>query len=199
VIPFPAEKRSWGPLIATIDLLFLVVAFFALLLFFVQQQKQNAVAQLEQVQATVSGGGEAPSAPDAAQPASAAATAADSQQLIARLQHLMELQGQETERQRERQAREERRGRRETSKLEYQVLPGGRIGYQGHSYAPADFRRQVVQPLRDAHWVALRAYAPQQTPFGDVVASRRLLLENGGEFDTYWDNVTESEASRRKP
>ncbi|HUJ77319.1 MAG TPA: hypothetical protein VL359_20810, partial [bacterium] len=78
-------------------------------------------------------------------------------------------------------------------RLDYQLLPGNRVLYQGRQYALGRFKSQVVDPLRAHNWIAFRAYAPPQIPFGQVVASRRLLLDNGGDFDTYWDNLTEQD------
>ena len=49
----PAEKRSQGPLYATIDLLFLLVCFFLLLMFFMQQNKNAAQSQMEAAQQTL--------------------------------------------------------------------------------------------------------------------------------------------------
>jgi len=48
----------------------------------------------------------------------------------------------------------------------------------------------VVDPMREDHWIAFRAFAQPGTPFGTVVQARRKLLEGQNEFDTYWDNLT---------
>ena len=49
---------------------------------------------------------------------------------------------------------------------------------------------KYLRLLRKDRWIAFRAFAGPQTPFGTVVRLRRRLLKGSGEFDTYWDNVT---------
>ncbi|HKJ92745.1 MAG TPA: hypothetical protein VJ957_06235, partial [Longimicrobiales bacterium] len=61
------------------------------------------------------------------------------------------------------------------------------------TYTLGTFLAQVVAPLRKDHWVAFRAYAAPQTPFGSVIEQRQVLLKDSNEFDTYWDNVTREE------
>lgn len=182
----PSERKSWGPLIATIDLLFLVVAFFTLLLFFVQRERQQAEYQLSRVQ-------------ESAGTLSMAAESAETRgnALVTLVERLMTLQKEDQDRQVQVQRQEERRRTRATVRVNYEVRPDGRIVYEGKAYAPREFRSQVVVPLRKDRWLALRAHAPPDTPFGEVVATRKLLLENGGEFDTYWDNLEEGAAARK--
>ena len=52
------EKRTQGHLFAFIDLLFLVVAFFILVLFFVRDRQVEAVAAMEKVQEKLAAAGE---------------------------------------------------------------------------------------------------------------------------------------------
>jgi hypothetical protein len=177
----PPEKRSQGPLVATIDLLFLLLCFFLLLLFFLEQNKSKAEAQLEAAQQTL--------ARVTGEPAADVPKALQALEPV--LQTFMVQQRQEAARQRELAARELRRQERETVKLNYHILPGSRVIYQERAYSVADFKARVVDPLRAERWIAFRALARPETPFGEVVASRRVLLENSGEFDTYWDNVTQ--------
>jgi len=176
----PAEKRSQGPLVATIDLLFLLLCFFILMLFFMQQNKTVAQSQLEAAQQTLARvtGEEAPNVSKVLE------------KLEPVLQTFMVQQRQEAEKQRQLAAREVRRAQRELVKLSYEILPGSKIVFEGRTYSVAEFKAQVVDPLRKGKWLGLRAVANPQTPFGEVVASRRVVLENSGEFDTYWDNVT---------
>jgi hypothetical protein len=181
----PSERKSWGPLIATIDLLFLVVAFFTLLLFFVQQEREQARMQLNQVQQSLAG----------ALPPSAATPEERSNALVELVDRLMALEKADQDRQAQAQRQDERRRLRKTVRVNYQVLPGGRIRFEDRAYTPQAFRSEVVARLRKDSWLAFRAYAPPQTPFGEVVATRKLLLENGGEFDTYWDNLAEGGAA----
>jgi len=178
----PIEKRSQGPLVATIDLLFLLICFFILLLFFMQQQGKEAQSQLEAAQETlarITGG-----------------TAPDVREALKTLEPLLETfmvkQREQVERQRALAARDARRRQRESVRLAYVVLPGNRVSYEGRLYSLTEFRGQVVDRLRQKNWVAFRATASPETPFGEVVAHRRLLLENMGEFDTYWDSVSEN-------
>jgi hypothetical protein len=176
----PAEKRSQGPLVATIDLLFLVLCFFLLLLFYTSQQQSTAQTQLEAAQQTLARvTGEA--APNVSKALEA---------LEPVLRTFMVQQRLEAEKQRQLAAREVRRAQRELVKVNYEILPSNQVVHEGRTYAMAEFRARVLDPLRQDKWVALRAMADPQTPFGVVVASRRVVLENSGEFDTYWDNVT---------
>ncbi len=181
----PSERKSWGPLIATIDLLFLVVAFFTLLLFFVQKEREQARVQLERVQGSLS----------AALPEGVVNPEARGNAMVELVERLMAVQKEEKDRQAQLERQEERRNLRRTVRVNYEVLPGGRIVYEGRGYSPQEFRNQVVVPLRRSNWLALRAYAAPETPFGEVVATRKLLLENGAEFDTYWDNLTDRGAT----
>jgi hypothetical protein len=178
----PSERKSWGPLIATIDLLFLVVAFFTLLLFFVQKERAQTQVRLNQVEESLA----------AALPPSAETEEQRGNALVTLVERLMTVQKAEQLREVQAQQREERRKTRPTMRVNYQVLPGGKILYDGQTYTPAEFKAHVIDPSRQGSWLAIRAHAPPETPFGEVVAMRKLLLENGGEFDTYWDNLAEA-------
>jgi hypothetical protein len=175
----PEEKSSRGPLIAFIDLLFLLVAFFTLLLFFVQQRTQLSDQQLESMQQQLQRvTGERVDIPEALETLD---------RLVDRV-----VASRESEQERERvlAERQRRRSQREIVRLEYMLAPGGRIAYQGRNYSAQGFLTEVVAPIRKSHWVAFRALAAPQTPFGEVVSHRKLLLQDSNEFDTYWDNVT---------
>jgi hypothetical protein len=182
--PVPSERKSWGPLIATIDLLFLVVAFFTLLLFFVQKERQHAQVRLSQVEETLAN----------AVPSLADAPEQHGNALVTLVERLMTLQKREQNRQLQVQQREELRHTRPIARINYEVRPGGAIVYDGRTLTPREFKADVIDPARKTSWLAIRAYAPPETPFGDVVAMRKLLLENGAEFDTYWDNLAEAGA-----
>lgn len=182
------ERSSRGPLIVFLDLLFLLVAFFTLLLFFLQERHQLSDRQLEAVQQQLSRVvGEEVQVPEAL----------DALEMV--VERFITAQEAEMERERERAERRKRRAARTTVKLEYQLDAGGRIVYDGRPYGVRSFLEQVVKPLRAEHWVAFRAYAAPQTPFGDVVAHRRVLLKDSNEFDTYWDNVTRERAEQPTP
>ena len=183
------EKRSQGPLVATIDLLFLLICFFVLLLFFMQQQRTQAQTDLEALQQTLARiTGEQES---------------DVREALTKIEPLLEMfmvrQREEVERQRKLTARDVRRRQRETVRLEYSVLPGNRIQYEGRTYSVSEFRARVVNQLRRGNWIAFRATANPETPFGEVVAHRQLVLENMSEFDTYWDNVSQSKIPNQPP
>ena len=180
-----SEKRSTGPLFAFIDLLFLIVAFFTLLIFFTDSKRSEAEAQLETAQQKL-------------------ANVADERDVykstMANLGPLMDQfmgqQRQQAERRRRMAARDVRRRQRPRVKLTYQIFENGQIVHEGRSYTLADFKQKVTDPLRKTSWVAFRAFALPETPFGAVVRSRRVLLEGQGEFDTYWDNRTNRERRR---
>lgn len=182
-----SRPRSLGPLFAFIDLMFLLVAFFTLLLFFMRGQKVEAERQLERTQQRLEAAEQERSL--------VAAAAAKLEPLFDRF---MAQQRVEAERRRELAAREARRRGRETLKLEYRIGRAGEILYRQQSYSVERFRAEVVAPARRTQWIAFRAYADAETPFGTVVESRRRLLDDAGEFDTYWDNVTR-EAAPREP
>jgi hypothetical protein len=178
----PEEKSSRGPLIAFIDLLFLLVAFFTLIIFFLQQRHQLTETQIKMVQERLAQvTGEQVNVPQALQTIQQAVN-----------QFVATQQAQQAQ-EREAAARRERKAKRETVRLEYTLGANGRIVYQGRRYDVAGFLAQVVAPLRKDHWVAFRAYAAPQTPFGLVIEQRQKLLQDSNEFDTYWDNVTRDE------
>ena len=177
----PSERKSWGPLIATIDLLFLVVAFFTLLLFFVQKEREHAKVQVSQMEEALKAG-----LPEATPPEQQGSA------MVQLVERLMTIQKDEKDRQAQIAQREERRRMRSIEKVNYEVLPGGSIVYEGRTYRADEFKSLVIDPARRTHWLAIRAYALPETPFGQVVAMRKLLLDNGGEFDTYWDNLADA-------
>jgi septal ring factor EnvC (AmiA/AmiB activator) len=173
-----AEQRSTGPLVAFIDLLFLLVGLFVLMLFFLQEQRTEAQAELEQTQQEL----------ETAQSENSALEA-----VVAELEPFMgaitAFRGVEEEQRREQEARELRKRQKETYRLDYEVLPDGRLLHDGRGRSARQFAAEVVAPLRERHWIAFRARARPDTPFGSVVESRRILLESRQEFDTYWDNL----------
>ncbi|HKJ00438.1 MAG TPA: hypothetical protein VKB51_18345 [bacterium] len=178
----PEEKSSRGPLIAFIDLLFLVVAFFTLVIFFLQHHQTLSQQQLKIVQEKL---------------AAVTGEQVDVPQALETLQKVVDKYVATREAKREQEkaaaARRERKAQRETVRLEYTIGAGGRIHHEGKTYTLGTFLAQVVAPLRKDHWVAFRAYAAPQTPFGSVIEQRQVLLKDSNEFDTYWDNVTREE------
>jgi hypothetical protein len=179
----PEERSTRGPLFAFIDLLFLLVAFFTLLLFLVQQREQLTSTQIETVQQQL---------------ARVTGEEVDVPQALETLERVVEgfIATREAEQQREQEAAERvvRRATRSTVRLEYTIAPDGRVRHEGRSYDVEAFLRVVVAPLRGEHWLAFRAYAAPQTPFGTVVALRQTLLRDSNEFDTYWDNLARQAA-----
>ena len=177
--PRAEEKRTQGHLFAFIDLLFLLVAFFILVLFFVRDRKVEAVTAMEQVQQKLAAVGE--------EQTSIQAT-------VTALAPMIEQFGlrkiKEAEQRRDQAARDLRRRRRTTLKLEYQIERNGKILYKDRRYSLDAFRTGIVERLRKLHWIAFRAYASPETPFGLVVNYRRAVLADRSEFDTYWDNLT---------
>lgn len=180
--PYVEEKRSQGPLIAFIDLLFLLVAFLVLVLFFMQMNKTDAEVELERVQEKLAVVEEKKTALE---------------ETLSRLAPVIEQftlqKRKEAERRRAEAARELRRRQRSTVMLRYHIESDGMIRYDERRYTLEQFRREVVEELRRKHWIAFRAFAEGETPFGTVVAFRQALLKDSNEFDTYWDNVTRKE------
>ncbi len=182
MIVAPEERRSQGPLIVFIDLLFLLVAFFVLLLFFIQERHQLSDRQLEAVQESLARiTGEEVNVPEAL----------ETLELV--VERFLTAREEELERERIVAARKRRRAERERVRLEYRIDDDGRIVHEGRRYTPLAFLEAVVVPLRKSKWVAFRAYADRETSFGTVVDTRRVLLQDSNEFDTYWDNVTRKE------
>lgn len=184
----PEERSSRGPLVAFMDLLFLLVAFFVLLLFFIHERNQLSDQQLEAVQEQLARvTGEEVQVPEAL----------DALEMV--VERFLTAREAEIQAERKAAARRARRAARETVRLEYTLNARGRIVYEERTYTVQGFLDQVVAPLREEHWVAFRAYASPETPFGSVVAHRRVLLKDSNEFDTYWDNVTRKRAEGGAP
>ncbi|MDH5751405.1 MAG: hypothetical protein OEZ59_03180 [Deltaproteobacteria bacterium] len=181
------EKRSAGPLIAFIDLLFLLVAFFILLLFFIQHSQQASEERLEVVSEALK---------------RLTGEEVEVEEALERLEPLLERFKAEEQKAAEleqaRLAKEQRRRSRTKVRLLYNIGADGRVQHQGHSYTVDEFLGQVVAPLRLKHWVSFRAYASPETPFGEVVRSRRRMLKDSNEFDTYWDNLDSQGAQEGK-
>ena len=177
-----SEKKSQGGLFAFIDLLFLLVAFLVLVLFFIKTVKSEAEVRLERAQDKISTMEQDKSALDEA---------------MAKVAPLLDkfavLQRKEAERRRALAARDLRRKARDKVKLSYWIAPDGTVRYLDQTYTLEEFKTQVVDKLRKDKWIAFRAYAQPDTPFGKVIEFRRNLLKGSGEFDTYWDNVTKQQ------
>lgn len=172
------EQKSQAPLIVFVDLLFLLVAFFTLLLFFMQAQQAASQSALETVQESLTRitGAEV----NVTEALSELERLAD--QFVAKQESV-------AERERLLAERQKRRDLRDVQRLVYVVDPSGTITYQERRYSIKRFLEQVVGPLRAKKWVAFRAFAHEDTPFGRIVEIRRALLEGSNEFDTYWDNL----------
>ena len=173
------EKRTQGHLFAFIDLLFLVVAFFILVLFFVRDRQVEAVAAMEKVQEKLAAAGEEQTSFEATVTA-----------LTPMIEQFALRKNKEAERRQEFAARDLRKRRRTTFRLEYRIEQDGKILHKGRAYSLKGFRKGVVERLRKRHWIAFRAFAVPETPFGLVVKYRRAVLADSNEFDTYWDNLT---------
>ncbi len=187
MIPHLVEKRSNAPLFAFIDLLFLLVAFMVLVLFFMKTEKTDAQVQLETVQQRLATVEKKKSAIEAA---------------LAKLSPLVEQFAlQERKEVRRRQAlaaRDVRRKRRGMVKLAYRIEKDGTIVYDERAFSVQQFKKEGVDPYRKSSWLAFRVLANPDTPFGLVVRFRRKLLEGAGEFDTYWDNLTNKRTGGRR-
>lgn len=179
MIPKPREQRSQGPLIAFIDLLFLLVAFFTLLLFFIQQERTVAQEELVQTQEQLEELEQERTTVDAV-----------IESLEPFMEQLASLREAKDEKRRHEDAKARRRAIRDRVRIEYEVDRDGAILYKDRKISLDLFVTQVVEPTRKRHWITFRGFAHPDTPFGKVVESRRRLLENQAEFDTYWDNLT---------
>ncbi len=175
----PVEKRSQGSLFAFIDLLFLLVAFLVLVLFFLNTTKSEAEVRLEAARDKLATLEQKKSAVDVA-----LAKVAPILERFALQRH------KEVERRLALAAKDKRRKARATVKVSYRIEMDGTIVYRKRTYSLKQFKTRVVDELRKDSWIAFRAFAAPQTPFGTVVGFRRRLLKGSGEFDTYWDNVT---------
>ncbi len=173
------EKRSQGPIIAFIDLLFLLVAFLVLILFFVKTNKSEAEVRLKSTEQQLAKVQE--------EKTTIQTTLAEFAPII---EKFAVMERKEALRRRALAARDQRRKARRTIKIDYRIHKDGSIAYDGRTYTLDGFKTEVVDKLRKDKWIAFRAYAGSDTPFGQVVAYRRRLLKNSGEFDTYWDNLT---------
>ena len=179
------EVRSTGPLVAFIDLLFLLVAFFILLLFFMQNSRQMSEERLKTVQESL-------------QRITGEKIEVDKalEKLEPLLERFMVQQEEVVQQQKAQEAKEMRRRARTTTRLNYVITEDGQVDFNGKRYSLQEFLKTVVAPLRDKHWIAFRAQAGPGTPFGKVVAIRAQLLEESQEFDTYWDNLTQGGAEK---
>lgn len=178
------EKKSQGPLIAFIDLLFLLVAFFILILFFVQNEKTKTEATLENIKENL-----------AEVDMQHSTTTEVLNALGPMVEKFVEQKKREAEKERELSAKDLKKQSKGTIKVTYRLTSEGNIIFDNKTYSLKDFKQKIVRQLRKHKWVAFRAYASPETPFGKVVELRKILLENRGEFDTYWDNTSE----RAKP
>lgn len=162
------ERHSQAALLVFVDLLFLLIALFTILLFYSSRQSAATRTAMEQAAGRILGREvELSEALDTLTPA---------------LQELMEER-------RVRETKSQRRAERTVQVVRYTLEPNGDLFYKGKSYMPEAFAAQVLAPLRKQHWISLRAYAPSQVSFGQVVRMRRILLRQRGEFDSYWDNI----------
>ena len=176
---FMEEKRTNGALLTFIDLLFLMIAFFTLLLFFMQNSKQLSEERMKTVQRSLQRlTGEEMEVEKALE------------KLEPMLERFMIQQKEQVEEEKQREAKELRRRAKTTKRLPYSIDRMGIVTYQGNQYTLRQFLRDVVTPLRKTHWIAFRASVTSSTPYGEVVKIRGILLENSNEFDTYWDNLT---------
>lgn len=187
MILYQEERRSQGPLFAFIDLLFLLVAFLVLVLFFMKTEKTSSQVNMETTQQRLATVEKEKSAIEAA---------------LAKLSPLVEQfalqERKEVRRRQALSARDIRRKQRATIRLSYRIETDGTVIHDNKSYSLERFRKEVVVPYRKGNWLAFRAFAAPDTPFGTVVRFRRRLLAKAGEFDTYWDNLTSKKTKARK-
>lgn len=187
MITVSEERRSQGPLIVFIDLLFLLIAFFVLMLFFVRGHQEVSEQALETMQKNLARiTGEEMNVPEALT------------QLETMVDRFMADQDRVLAQQREIALKRQRRARRETFVLEYTINDRGEVLYEHRLFTPQRFLRDVVEPMRETYWVAFRASADPKTPFGQVIANRRILLRDSNEFDTYWDNISRKRSKEGK-
>lgn len=173
------ERKSNNILISFIDLLFLLVAFFTLLLFFLQSRHQASQEELKAVQQSI---------------ARITGDEVDISEVARKLEPMLERfmakKESEVAKEKERVEKALRKKQRSTFRLKYTITAHGKINYRGKSYTLQNFREKVVKKLRATRWIAFQGVAAADTPFGQVVKSRAVLLQDSNEFDSYWDNVS---------
>ncbi len=175
-------RNYQGHLFAFVDLLFLLLAFLVLVLFFIKTERSSSQVELEQVQdrlATVE--------------KEKSAVKATLAKLAPMIEQFALQERREVEMRRALAAREMRRRKRGTVRVTYRIRADGTIIHEDQEYDLQRFKAEVVDRYRAGHWVGFRAFAGASTPFGTVVRYRRKLLEGAGEFDTYWDNLTQKQ------
>jgi len=180
------ESKSQGSLFAFIDLLFLMVAFLVLLIFFMQLKKTSAESELENVQRELE---------ESTQKQSALEETLN--RLAPVLEQFTVRQHREAEKRRAAAAKEIRRRSRATERVVYTISKDGTVVYNNRVYTLAQFK-VLIDNMRKTKWIRFRGTATPDTPFGLVVAQRRVLLENSNEFDTYWDNLTTPQEKSEK-
>ncbi|MDH4224690.1 MAG: hypothetical protein OEW12_03485 [Deltaproteobacteria bacterium] len=186
-VPLPSDSRSQSALIAYIDLLFLLVAFFILVLFFIQQKSTRVEQKLEAAQEKL-------------EQTQIEKTAIEKaiKTVEPMMEHFLVIKDKEIEKRRVQMAREKRKAQKNTEVVEYKVAKNGTIIYQGQVYTLDEFHQRVVDPKRKTKWLAFRALASPLTPFGQVVNIRNTVLKNQGEFDAYWDNLSGNDSGGKQ-
>ena len=179
ILPRTGQQYQ-GHLFAFVDLLFLLLAFLVLVLFFIKTERSSAEVELEQVQEKL-----------ATVEKEKSAVKATLAKLAPMIEQFALQERREVERRRALAARDLRRRKRSTVRVTYRIQADGTIIYEDQEYTLQRFKAEVVDRYRKGHWVGFLAFAGPSTPFGTVVRYRRKLLEGSGEFDTYWDNLTQ--------
>jgi hypothetical protein len=172
------EQKSTGALFAYIDLLFLVICFFLLLLTNAGKQSEEQKSEVsivkEQLKELQKKYILATQRLQILEPLAAKAQAIEKNEL-----HERQIA----------KARKVRKGRKKVARILYQVLVGEKVQHQGKVISVYYFLNHIINPLRKNSWIALRSSASSSIPFGDVVKIRKILLKDQGEFDTFWSSV----------
>lgn len=167
------DKRSAGSLVAFIDLLFLLVCFFVVLLYQTSKETREKQQQVEMIEQQMN----------------------TAEIVIQQLKPLAEtgLNYLQKKKKSEQLAlkKQERFKTREILRIEYEVLKEGSILYQKESMDFEKFMEMIVKPARKQYWLAFRSSAKGSVPFGKVIEIRKMLLKERNEFDTYWSNLQE--------
>lgn len=172
------EKKTTGNLVAFIDLLFLMICFFVFLLnqtgkksevreMFIESVQEQLIKTREKYQS-------AKKKIEYLQPLAETALQTVEEKKLAEAKRL---------------AKFRRFQMRPVEILTCHITKVGTIIYQDKEMTTQQFFDEVVSPLRETSWIAFRAYAEPQVPFGMIIEVRKNILKNKGEFDTFWSNL----------
>ena len=172
------EKKTTGNLIAFIDLLFLVVCLFVFLVHQMGKKAEVKEIMVETIKEEL---------------LETAEKVQKAREKIAYLQPLAEVALKSIEERQKEDAKRilqlQRFQTRPVMIISYLVTKEGKIVYKNQEWLPEDFFQIIIKPMRKNAWISFRAYAPADVSFGKVIEIRQKMLQEKGEFDTFWSNL----------